>query len=249
MNRQQQANVRQFCQLEADIAGHEEDAEAGRWEQARLAFEAVDSGMTQRQYGEAVGKSQKHISYLCRVWKKFGSDRSRLLSGLAFTDAYRMASTATDDIGTSLAARRGEPPTPSVAASRLVDQMMADPKVTKEAMRQVMAQSSPTRRAVEHQVQASRHERKAKEAADKADLADRSAAPFLMFLAEMSVKMREWAGELQAGQQDVRDLVDHGYDLDDLGRAAEFLAAQAEAWVKIIHPELNHIPDNIIDIG
>jgi hypothetical protein len=249
MNRAQQANIRAFRQLDARIAQSEADAEAAKWEQARLAFEAIESGMTQAAYGQAVGKDRTFIGRLCKVWKKWGSTVSALTVDVAFTDAYRMVETATDDVGASLARRRGEPATPAIAAERMAEQMLDDPKVAKEAIRQVMARSSPTRRAVESVVQTSRHERKAAEKAKKQDLADRSALPFSAFLAQMGIKLDEFAFELQGGRPDLQDLVDRGYNLDSLCRSVEHLISEAEVWVKIIHPELNHIPDNIIDIG
>jgi hypothetical protein len=248
MNRALADNVKTFRALDARIAQSEADAEAGRWEQARLAFQAHASGMPQRQYADAVGKSLKHISNLCRVWKKFRSTCTGVQVDLTFTDAYRMVKTSTDDVGTSLARVRGEPATPQVAADRMAEQMLADPKVAKEAVAQVMARSSASRRAVESAVQTSRHERKAAEKAKKQDLADRSALPFSAFLADMGIKLDEFAFELQAGRPDVAELVEAGYNLDSLCRSAEHLISEAEAWVKTIHPELNHIPDNIIDI-
>jgi hypothetical protein len=248
MNRALADNVKTFRALDARIARSEADAEAGRWEQARLAFTAVEGGMTQRQYAEAVGKDPSHISRLYRVWKKWGSQLRERNCDLTFTDAFRMAMTATDDVGTSLERRRGEPATPQIAASRMAEQMLADPKVAKEAVAQVMARSSASRRAVESAVQTSRHERKAAEKAKKQDLADRSALPFSAFLADMGIKLDEFAFELQAGRPDVAELVEAGYNLDSLCRSAEHLISEAEAWVKTIHPELNHIPDDIIDI-
>jgi hypothetical protein len=242
-------NIKAFRALDARIARSEADAEAGRWEQARLAFEAVDSGMTQAAYGDAVGKSRIHIGRLCKVWKKWGSDVRRRTSDLAFTDAFRMAETATDDVGSSLARRRGEPATPAIAADRIAEQMLADPKVAKAAVRQVMAQSSPTRRAVESVVESARHERKAEQQARKAELAERSAQEFSAFLARMGMKLDDFARELQALLPELPRLLDQGYNLDSLARSAEHLAAQAEAWVKTIHPELKHIPDNIIDLA
>jgi hypothetical protein len=249
VNRALSDNVKAFRALDARIARSEADAEAGRWEQARLAFEAVTSGMLQSQYAEAVGKGKSHISLLCRVWKKWGLHSSSEERDIPFTDALRMAHYGTDDIGTSLARQRGEPPTRDKAAEQMAEQMLADPKVAKAAVAQVMAQSSPTRRAVESTVQASRHERKAAEAVRKAEQAQRSALPFSAFLARMGEKLDDWARELQALQPEVESLRDRGYNLDGLARSAEHLATQAEAWVKTIHPELNNIPDNIIDIG
>jgi hypothetical protein len=248
MNRAEQANIRRFRQLDADIARSEADAEAAKWEQARLAFEAIAGGMPQGQYAEAVGKHRTHISRLCKVWKKWGSTVSGLTVEVTFRDAYRMAEFHTDDVGTSLARQRGEPASPSVAADRLADQMLADPKVAKAAVSRVMAKSSPTRRAVESAMQASRHERKADEAARKREIDERAAMPFAAFLAQMSVKLGDWGRELQALRPELPKLLEQGYNLDALCRGAEFLAGEAEAWVKTIHPELNDIPDNIIDI-
>lgn len=78
MNRH--ANIEKFVKLDKDIERHEHDAEAARWEQARLAAEAVADGMSQADYAREVGKDRTHISRLCRLWKKYGSDVSELTS-------------------------------------------------------------------------------------------------------------------------------------------------------------------------
>jgi hypothetical protein len=249
MNRAQQDNVKAFRALDARIAQSEADAESSRWEQAYVAFQAVEAGMTRRQFAEAVAKTDKHIGNLCRVWKKWGSDWRALHCDVTFTDAYRMVFTNTDDVGTSLARQRGEPATREVAADRLAEQMLADPKVAKAAVRRVMAEPSATRRAVESTVERARHERKADDRARKLEQDQRAALPFVAFLARMGGKLDEWAFELQALRPEVERAREHGVNLDSLARSAEHLAREIEAWVKTIHPELNNIPDNIIDIA
>lgn len=72
--------VERYQSLEAKASGHEKAAEEykrraeeDRWEQCRIAHEAVESGgFSRRKFAEAVGKSQTTVSRQCRMWERWG---------------------------------------------------------------------------------------------------------------------------------------------------------------------------------
>lgn len=248
MNRQE--NVKRFLALDHEIGRHERDAEAARWEQARLASEAVAAGMTQADYAQEVGKSRSHIRALCTVWKKWGPDVRRLTSGITFTDAYRMAYTSTDDVGTSLESRRKHhlPASPDRAVEQLTEDLLANPQVAKEAVTQAIARSSPAQRGIESAVQARQRERQAEAAARRQARAERQALPIRAHIAAMVVKMNDWALELGGLYDEIDVLAESGADLDTLANAAENLAQAADAWVKVIRRRKSHL-HQVIDVG
>jgi hypothetical protein len=76
--------VEQYRRLDARAGDEESKAEtyrkkanASRWEQCRIVFEAIEEGMSQRAFAEAVGRNPSHISIQCRMWGRWGVGSSQ----------------------------------------------------------------------------------------------------------------------------------------------------------------------------
>lgn len=59
-----------WCEAEADRLSA--SADALRWEAAELIAAELESGKTQRQLAEEIGKHHTHVGFMSRVWDKFG---------------------------------------------------------------------------------------------------------------------------------------------------------------------------------
>lgn len=74
--------VEQYRSLEAEASGHEKAAEAyrakadeDRWEQCRIAHEAVESGgFSRRSFAKEVGKDPRTISVQFQMWDRWGGE-------------------------------------------------------------------------------------------------------------------------------------------------------------------------------
>lgn len=60
--------VDQIIQHEAAAVQSAQEAEAHRWEAARLISEELADGMSQRALAAEIGKSQPHVSYMAKCW-------------------------------------------------------------------------------------------------------------------------------------------------------------------------------------
>lgn len=146
--------VRSYLQLEDRAAGAEskadeyrQRAEANRWEQCRIAYEAVESGdFSQTSFAKAVGVNQSTISRQYRIWGEYGS------YALAHRPAY--ASSLVDAGGVSAQTDRKQ-----ISNARAV---LKDPALARELM------ADPTARAVAAEAITAHH---------KAQPAARSTAP------------------------------------------------------------------------
>jgi hypothetical protein len=69
--------IARIIELESAAAKPEQVASATRWRIAKLYWEEHNSGTTQAEIAERVGKSRPHVSYMVKCWEVCG----RLFSG------------------------------------------------------------------------------------------------------------------------------------------------------------------------
>jgi hypothetical protein len=199
------ANVAEFIRHGRNAEADEASAQAHRWEQARLAAEALDGGWTERQYAEAVGAAKTTIHVYVGVWRRFaghpGDQRPR------FADAYNTVRMGSDEIVTTgergRRERERQEPTRHDDRVEMAAKLLADPTVAKEAVPRVLATPAPARsepaRAQRHikqaVSQAGAHERRRalEEAQRKAQA---TAAPLPAFMARIVLKVNEMAAAL-----------------------------------------------------
>lgn len=61
-------------ELESVAEDYRARADEDRWEQCRIAYEAVESGeFSRRSFAEAIGKSDHHVGVQYRVWAEWGA--------------------------------------------------------------------------------------------------------------------------------------------------------------------------------
>lgn len=132
------AYVDQYLRLEdraRDAEGHAEQyrarAEENRWEQCRIAHDAVESGeFSRRSFAEAVGRSEKHIRCQFHIWNQWGATRASQRP--SYGDAYNdMAGDSTE----AKTSRRDLSGARQVLADpRLARQVLDDPDVRRKLM-------------------------------------------------------------------------------------------------------------------
>jgi hypothetical protein len=82
----------------AKVAQYQEQEDGNRWEQCRIAHEAIESGEHSRvSFGEAVGKSGQHIGHQVAVWAKWGEASHGRRP--PYPDAYSIVKTTTTSLG------------------------------------------------------------------------------------------------------------------------------------------------------
>ena len=70
--------------LEADATKLGQEADGHRWEAARLIFEEISSGKSQRQLAREIGKSYEHVRIMAKTWNIFGKCQPRLAFNVAY---------------------------------------------------------------------------------------------------------------------------------------------------------------------
>ena len=65
-----------------------------RWETARRYAEALDDGNSQHTIARLVGKSQPHVSYMAKVWRKYGDNQ--VISPYQFSGYYQSVKKAAE---------------------------------------------------------------------------------------------------------------------------------------------------------
>jgi hypothetical protein len=84
--------IARIIELESAAAKPEQVASATRWRIAKLYWEEHNSGTTQAEIAERVGKSRPHVSYMVKCWEVCGRLFSGRLSAFPdFQSIYRSA--------------------------------------------------------------------------------------------------------------------------------------------------------------
>ncbi len=134
--------IEQYRAADAAVSEHESAAEQyaalaekDKWERARIAFEAVESGeFSQRSFAEAVGKGNKTVARQCAVWRTFGVSAPTRLPD--YTEAWAAVENDTRPAaGSSERAKQQVERMPAAERAEIVKQAMADPEVAREVVK------------------------------------------------------------------------------------------------------------------
>lgn len=105
-----------------------------KWERARIAFEAVESGgFSQSSFAREVGVNQSTISRQVKVWRTYAAPHNRPSS---YTEAW--ATVENDNrpaAGSTERAKETVTRLPAAERAEVVKQAMADPEVAREVVR------------------------------------------------------------------------------------------------------------------
>jgi hypothetical protein len=177
-----------------------------------LAAQAADPSLTQIAITRRLGKSRDWISLLLK-WRRLDvherEERMPFYNSAA-QSRYR---------------ERQEPTRPEDRIE-MATKLMGDPEVVKGVL------ATPARARSEIKMAIHRENAKHREQASKAaqQMREDRAMPLPAYMADMVIKMNEWAMGLQALYDDLDELPE-GPGLDSVVRAATFLAEQSQRWV------------------
>lgn len=117
-------------ELETVAEDYKSRADEDRWEQCRLAYEAVESGeFTQRSFAEAVAKGQTTVSIQCRMWKQWG-EYARTQRPTYWEAQAAIRNHSTGEERTREIAKAGVRKLPPEDKRETFRQLAADPDVT-----------------------------------------------------------------------------------------------------------------------
>lgn len=245
------ANIKRFRRLEAEIAEGEADNETRRWEQAKLAAEAVEGGMSARAYADVVDRDPSGISRYVHVWRRWGAEA---LPRPRFVDALATVQAGSEELITMAdkSRRQKERQEPTVHEDRveMAAKLLSDPAVVRGVMPTVLADNGLASRLVSQAARDKEHAERVEERARTQKHRRIVGEPGLdPIVWNASVRMREWAIAIDGLSAEFRALRDGpGKDalVDSTGsvmRACERMLANLGAG----EPELGEFAD-VIDI-
>jgi hypothetical protein len=121
----------QAVDADSRVEQYQARAEQHRWEQCRIAHEAIESGeWSRRSFGDAVGRADTHIGRQWKMWERWGA--SRASHRPSYSDSYNEVTSDSSEAKTS---RRDLSGARQVLSDRkLAREVLSDPDIARKLM-------------------------------------------------------------------------------------------------------------------